>query len=78
VVPLVPRRRLDVRRVFEISAPVLVILFFGSGLLGFNGLSDIALLLSAIAIALATKPAGVVQRRSRRARSNWPRGRSQL
>ena len=64
------------RRVFAISAPVLVVLFFGSGLLGFNGLSDIAMLLSAIAIALATNPAGVVQRRSRGVRGDWPRGRS--
>jgi hypothetical protein len=60
------------RRVFAMSAPVLVILFFASGLLGFNRLSDIAMLLSAIAIALATNPAGVVQRRSRGARGDWP------
>ena len=64
------------RRIFAMSAPVLVILFFGSGLLGFNRLSDTAMLLSAIAIALATNEADVVQRRSRGARGNWPRGRS--
>ena len=64
------------RRVFAMSAPVLVILFFVSGLLGLNGLSDLAMLLSAIAIALATNPAGVVQKRSRGAGGNRPRGRS--
>jgi hypothetical protein len=64
------------RRVFAMSAPVLVILFFVSGLLGFNRLSDVAMLLSAIAIALATNPAGVVQKRSRGARDDRPRGRS--
>jgi hypothetical protein len=71
MVPLSPGRRLDMRRVFAMSAPVLVILFFASGLLGFNRLSDIAMLLSAIAIALATNPPGVVQRRSWGARGDW-------
>ena len=64
------------RRVFAMSAPVLVILFFVSGLLGLNRLSDTAMLLSAIAIALATNPAGVVQKRSRGVRGDRPHGRS--
>ena len=57
-------------------APVLVFLFFVSGLLGFYRLSDIAMLLSAIAIALASDPARVVQRRDRGARGDRPRSRS--
>lgn len=64
------------RRVFAMTAPVLVFLFFVCGLLGFYRLSDIAMLLSAIAIALASDPARVVQRRDREARGHRPRSRS--